>query len=1211
MNSVEYNQQEEVLLKKILSLTEEKVISSLNPIQKKEIVPIRQWLEDEYYVGRDGLRLYPFWKEQMIDIFEINKGKYTEIIIEGALGCSPRTAEYQTSKGLLTWPEIEKIVEEGEEVLVLSENGDYNKVLRAGSVGTKHTYRLSLLDGYERDFSEDHLLRVRDRKDVRWVQVKDLNPGDKVLKSIRKAPFPKERTLPRDITCRIGHSLGQGEPIPSEIMSKIEDKDRLIQGRFPKIPLSEKEVWEILLGITSSAGSFSRTSEGVDTWSLTLRNKGLIADTVHYLNSLGIKTEVLYSHEDEEGTNYIVRVTDSYSLFLAKLNLNSFIRVDYDKRIPYSYDQEEFYEVTIKSKEYLGKMECGDISVENDSTYITGGLVNHNTGKSTCGIYILIRKLYEMSCYENIQALYDLMMSASIVLMYFTISRSQAEVTGFGQFRDLIDSIPYFRKEFARDPSISSILKFPERVLFIQGSSCLSADSLIFTDKGIVRADQLTTEHKVWNGFEYAEVLEVWTEDNREFYRVTTDTGHFIDSVDNHLHPTQRGDVETTELEVGDTLQITVPEDFGSYQQVKLSCGMVIIDKRIDESLALYLGWEQADDSVEKRFAQTKLGLKSYIEAFSIEQGVPMTRLELADPESMTEKIMKSPFSVRVSYLRGLLSALPKTNNEVRLDKSLGKLIYVLLTSIGIVPKIVWGEEEERLLTIELNNKDLNRLLGGGWTLNSRFIETSVATIEKLPKAICYAARVEGEIYNANGILTHNTGHQIGLNLIASILDEANFFAQGRVADAAALKAVTSLHTSLINRGTSRFMSNGVNNSLSILISSPTYSSSYTQQRIEQAKENPATKVIKCRLWDVKKKGTYSEEMFHVFVGSEKLDPFLINSIEDVDILLHSEGLPVTEEYTIETAIKKLPPRLRELVDSVPIDFYENYEKNLIQSIQDISGFSSAPTGRLFSSRALLREAIDEDIPEIFSKPEMVIQTKDNSETNTLSYYLVDEMMNKDKFRYFHIDQSITTDSTGIACAHRSGEIEEEGQKLPIITLDFALRINPPKAPKKISISRLRNIILVLNREQGIPIGKVTYDSFASAESIEVLGELGYEAGNLSVDRNDDQYLEFISLLVEGRIKMSQQVHDLVASEIFDLIHYRERRKVDHSPEGSKDVMDACVGAVWNCLKAEDIQDHSESDRDIAIRVTSMVDRERDEHTRFILGDYFKDRTIY
>jgi len=92
---------------------------------------------------------------------------------------------------------------------------------------------------------------------------------------------------------------------------------------------------------------------------------------------------------------------------------------------------------------------------------------------------------------------------------------------------------------------------------------------------------------------------------------------------------------------------------------------------------------------------------------------------------------------------------------------------------------------------------------------------------------------------------------------------------------------------------------------------------------------------------------------------------------------------------------------------------------------------------------------------------------------------------------------------------------------------------------------------------------------------------------------------------------MSQQVHDLIASEIFDLIHYRERRKVDHSSEGSKDVMDACVGAVWNCLKAEDTQDHSESDRDIAIRVTSMVDRERDEHTRFILGDYFKDRTTY
>ena len=51
-----------------------------------EIVPIEKWLEDPYYVGEDGLLLYPYWKEQMIDIFRPKVVPYTEVVITGSLG---------------------------------------------------------------------------------------------------------------------------------------------------------------------------------------------------------------------------------------------------------------------------------------------------------------------------------------------------------------------------------------------------------------------------------------------------------------------------------------------------------------------------------------------------------------------------------------------------------------------------------------------------------------------------------------------------------------------------------------------------------------------------------------------------------------------------------------------------------------------------------------------------------------------------------------------------------------------------------------------------------------------------------------------------------------------------------------------------------------------------------------------------------------------
>ena len=62
------------------------------------------------------------------------------------------------------------------------------------------------------------------------------------------------------------------------------------------------------------------------------------------------------------------------------------------------------------------------------------------------------------------------MSTALIVFIYFTVSKTQALLTGYGQFRETIDSIPYFNDWFLRNKKIDSMLRFPERVLFTYGS---------------------------------------------------------------------------------------------------------------------------------------------------------------------------------------------------------------------------------------------------------------------------------------------------------------------------------------------------------------------------------------------------------------------------------------------------------------------------------------------------------------------------------------------------------------------------------------------------------------------------------------------------------------------------------------------------------------------------------------------------------------------
>ena len=52
----------------------------------RKIVPVEQWLEDEYYIGKSGMYLYPYWKKEIIDVFGTNRGKYNEIIVNGGIG---------------------------------------------------------------------------------------------------------------------------------------------------------------------------------------------------------------------------------------------------------------------------------------------------------------------------------------------------------------------------------------------------------------------------------------------------------------------------------------------------------------------------------------------------------------------------------------------------------------------------------------------------------------------------------------------------------------------------------------------------------------------------------------------------------------------------------------------------------------------------------------------------------------------------------------------------------------------------------------------------------------------------------------------------------------------------------------------------------------------------------------------------------------------
>lgn len=417
-----------------------------------------------------------------------------------------------------------------------------------------------------------------------------------------------------------------------------------------------------------------------------------------------------------------------------------------------------------------------------------------------------------------------------------------------------------------------------------------------------------------------------------------------------------------------------------------------------------------------------------------------------------------------------------------------------------------------------------------------------------------------------------STGDMIGMNVIASILDEANFFGDSSGSDVD-YGNVVKLHDSIMSRQSSRYTRNGINHSLSIVISSSTFQSSYTQQLYEKSLTDSSIKYARARLWDIKPKGTYSNEMFYVFAGNDKFDPFIIGSTSDLSVKL---GISLDPSLTVKEAITKLSQEYRNLIDEVPIDFYPNYANNVIQGLQDFSGMSVTSTGKLFSSRSVFESCVDESIQPLFSKNEFTVETCNDEPSNCIQYYLNGiEFPHKECPRYLHIDIGVSNDAYGIACCYKHGNKIVDGVEVPEFYYDFTLRIVPPPAPKRVSISRCHEFIKYMRDNLGLRIGLITFDQFQSMASRQYLEENGFNVAYQSVDKTDTQYLYFVDSMYKGNVHFSREFAEAIRNELFNLIWYRQKQKVDHPSDtkhgGMKDRCDAVVGALYNAFTSKEV----------------------------------------
>jgi hypothetical protein len=444
-------------------------------------------------------------------------------------------------------------------------------------------------------------------------------------------------------------------------------------------------------------------------------------------------------------------------------------------------------------------------------------------------------------------------------------------------------------------------------------------------------------------------------------------------------------------------------------------------------------------------------------------------------------------------------------------------------------------------------------------------------------------------------IITYGSvaNHFIGMNLLGSILDEANFFS-GNSREDSEFKMnskVAKLYTNIITRSESRFIVGGINYSMSILVSSSTVESSFTEERIEKARNDIHTFISSPSIWDVKP-GSYSGEKFLVYTGGDNLDPFVVKDIHDINILLRNKNLKLlSTDLDVDTAYRLLPSFIQINLIQIPVEHKNSFETDIIASLQNLAGISVSSSGKLFSSNVAYNNCINNSLQHPFSREQFILSTTNEQLREgflPIKSYLFNDITfpNLHMPRFMHVDLGLTGDSLGIAMCYISGwktiykteshHDEDESAiaeeiKVPVLEYDFMLRINPPKKPNRISLSKVRDFIVYLRNVKRVRFGKITFDQFQSEQIRQELAELNFEVDLLSVDRTPDAYLSFVNLIYENRVKFYD--YEPFKKELFTVIYYPGKKKVDHPVGMSKDVADAVVGSAFNAIKSEDKSD--------------------------------------
>ncbi len=381
----------------------------------------------------------------------------------------------------------------------------------------------------------------------------------------------------------------------------------------------------------------------------------------------------------------------------------------------------------------------------------------------------------------------------------------------------------------------------------------------------------------------------------------------------------------------------------------------------------------------------------------------------------------------------------------------------------------------------------------------------------------------------------------IGQNVIGGVIDELNFFQlvdkSRRSHDGSTYDQAVAVYNSISRRRKSRFLKKGKLPGILFLVSSSRYPDDFTSRKIKEAGRDPTIFVYNKRTWDIKP-GAFSGETFRLFIGDDARNPRIL-----------SEGDHADES----------------LIMDIPVEYLREFETDITNALRDIAGVSTQAVHPFLVNREAVSACFGKH-PSILSRD--AVAWPDEQVNMCLS-----QLHEPGRKRWAHVDLSLSNDSTGvvIGCVTGFVRIDRGGTQevLPRIRIDCALEVRPPRGGE-ISFDKIRTMFYKL-RERGLNLKWISFDSYQSADSIQILRQKGFQVGQRSMDKTTAPYDVLKTALYDGRVDLPN--HPKLMKELLSLEFDAKRGKIDHPAHagGSKDLSDALAGVVYGLTMRTEI----------------------------------------